>query len=526
MKKILLALAIALIQMITFAQAPAIEWQKALGGTSNEQANSVQPTPDGGYIVSGYTTSSDGDVTGYHGGSSLCGSFGQYYCPNNDAWIMKLDATGAVVWQKAMGGTGIDSAQSILPTSDGGYIMVGNAKSNNGDLSGINLGGEAWIVKLDATGTIVWQKLLAGYGPSGSGNARAYSIQSTPDGGYYVAGMITPYYTNRWVAKINSSGSIQWQNSYAGTSYDYLFSIQTTADNGYITAGQTNSNIPGQAGTVIGYHGNGDAYVGKVGMFDTDIHWEKALGGTSTDQANSIQSTSDGGYIMAGYTYSTDGDVTGNHGGQDAWVVKLSATGDLVWQKTLGGTGSDLANSIQSTSDGGYLVAGSTSSNNGDVTVNHGGSDAWIVKLDATGSPLWQKTIGGTNSDNATSIQLASDGGYIVGGYTSSNDGDVTGNHGGGDAWVIKIGSELSTSNFSVHDELKLYPNPAKSIVYLQTATNASMDKIKITDLSGKVILIQTINTTQVNIEPLASGLYIIEAFSGVEKYMSKFIKE
>lgn len=525
MNKILFILTLALLQITTFAQAPAIQWQKSLGGTSTEQANSIQPTPDGGYIIAGNTTSTDGDVIGFHGGVSLCGSHGQYYCTNNDAWIMKLDSIGALVWQQTLGGTGIDSAQSIQPTPDGGYIMVGNAQSNNGNLTGINFGGEAWVVKLDPTGTIVWQKLLSGYGPSGSGNARAYSIQPTPDGGYYVAGMISPYYTNRWVAKLNSSGTIQWQNSYAGTSYDYLFSIQTTSDNGYITAGQTNSNISGQAGTVLGYHGNGDAYVGKIGIFNTDIHWEKALGGTSSDQANSVQSTSDGGYIMAGYTYSTDGDVTGNHGGQDAWVVKLSAIGDLVWQKTLGGTSYDQANSVQSTSDGGYLVVGNSYSIDGDVVGNHGDSDAWVVKLDATGSLIWQKTLGGTNSDNATSIQLAADGGSIVAGYTSSNNGDVAGNHGGGDAWVVKLGPELFTATFTVQ-VLRLFPNPAKNIVYLQTSTNFSLDKIKITDLTGKVILTQTTNTSLVNIEALASGLYIVEALSGEEKYCSKLVKE
>jgi hypothetical protein len=133
--------------------------------------------------------------------------------------------------------------------------------------------------------------------------------------------------------------------------------------------------------------------------------------------------------------------------------------------------------------------------------------------------------MGGIDSDGASSIQPTTDGGYIVAGSTRSTSGDVTGNHGDNDAWVVKLDPELSTTTFATQ-ELKLYPNPAKSILQLQTATNASLDKITITDLTGKVIITQTTNTSQINIEPLASGMYILEAISGEEKYCSKFVKE
>ena len=523
MKTTITILALCLIGTISFAQAPAIQWQKTLGGTGDEKVNSIQPTPDGGYILAGTTTSYDGDVTGYHGGTSMCGNHGSQTCKNNDAWVVKLDAVGAIVWQKTLGGRENDEVNSIQPTPDGGYIMVGNTQSTDGDLTGINLGGEAWVVKLDATGTIVWQKGLVGYGPSGSGKVRAYSIQLTLDGGYITAGSITPFYTNRWVAKLDATGTIEWQSSVAGTSYDYLFSIQTTLDGGYIIGGYTESTDG--AGWVYGYHGFVDAYVGKL-TSSGSIEWQKALGGaTGHDQAQSIKPTPDGGYIMVGFTQSTDGDATGNHGITDAWVVKLSTTGTIVWQKTLGGSSIDEANSIQTTIDGGYLVAGSAYSTNGDVTGNHGGQDAWLVKLDATGAIVWQKALGGTANDYANSIQSTTDGGYIVAGYTNSSDGDVTANHGGSDAWLVKLEPELSTTTFATQ-ELKLYPNPAKSILQLQTATNASLDKITITDLTGKVIITQTTNTSQINIEPLAAGMYILEAISGEEKYCSKFVKE
>ena len=169
------------------------------------------------------------------------------------------------------------------------------------------------------------------------------------------------------------------------------------------------------------------------------IEWQKCLGGTNDDRAYSIQQTSDGGFIVASITGSNDGDVSGNHGYDDAWVVKLNSSGNIEWQKCLGGTSYDVANSIQQTSDGGFIVSGYTGSNDGDVSGNHGVYDYWVVKLNSSGDIEWQKCLGGTDYDYAYSIHQTSDGGFIVAGNTASNDGDVSGNHGASDAWVVKL---------------------------------------------------------------------------------------
>ena len=349
------------------AQAPAIEWQKCLGGTADDFANSIQQTSDGGFIVAGETRSNDGDVSGNHGKS--------------DAWVVKLNSLGDILWKKCLGGTGNDYARSIQQISDGGFILTGYTNSNNGDVSGNN--------------------------------------------GYYDA----------WVVKLNSSGDILWQKCLGGTYDDYARSIQQTSDTGFILAGYTFSND----GDVSGNHGFSDAWVVKLNS-SGDIIWQKCFGGTNEDYAYSIQQTSDGGFIVAGETRSNDGDVSGYHGYFDYWVVKLNSSGDIEWQKCLGGTNNDYANSIQQTSDGGFIVAGYTESNDGDVSGYHGGDyDAWVVKLNSSGDILWQKCLGGTIDDRAYSIQQTSDGGFIVAGFTVSNDGDVSGNHGASDAWVVKL---------------------------------------------------------------------------------------
>ena len=510
MKKTITLRALCLIGTLSFAQSPSLQWQKCLGGIGYDQAQSIQPTTDGGYIMAGWTDSADGDVTGNHG--------------SQDAWGVKISNTGSVQWQKVLGGTGSDYSTSIQPTPDGGYIVAGWTSSTDGDITGNHGGYDAWVVKLSSTGSLQWQKALGG-----TADEYAESIQPTTDGGYIVAGYtlsnngdVTGNHGNNdaWVVKLSSTGSLQWQKALGGTGYDSAFSIQPTTDGGYIVAGYTSSTD----GDVTGNHGNQDAWVVKISSTG-GLQWQKALGGSATDQAFSMQSSPDGGYIIAGYSNSINGDVTGNHGSQDVWVVKLNSTGSLQWQKALGGTSDDQAKSVQPTSDGGYIVAGITGSFDGNVTGNHGGQDAWVVKLNSTGSLQWQKALGGTNGDYAKSIQPTPDGGCIVAGYNFSTNGDVTGNHGSYDAWVVKLGPELSTPGF-VKEAIVVFPNPAKTMLTVQNNHQTPFEKIVITDLMGKIVLIQTTNTNQINVEPLASGMYILEATTGEEKLVSKFVKE
>ena len=238
-------------------------------------------------------------------------------------------------------------------------------------------------------------------------------------------------------AQISFAQNIEWQKSFGGDSTDYANDIQQTKDGGYIMAGSSRSI----EGDVTGNHGSSDAWIVKLDS-SGNLAWQKCLGGSGWDEANAIQQTTDGGYVVAGFSSSIDGDVTGNHGSADYWVVKLTANGTLTWQKSLGGSNQDVAYSIQQTTDGGYIVAGWSSSLDGEVTGNHGSDDYWIVKLDSSGNLSWQKCLGGSDDEEAYSIQQTTDGGYIVAGYSYSTDGEVTGNHGGGDMWIVKLAAQ------------------------------------------------------------------------------------
>jgi hypothetical protein len=416
------------------AQSPITTWQKVLGGWGFDQANAITATLDGGYVVAGYSNSINGDVMGNHG--------------NDDYWVVKLDGSGQMLWQKALGGSDYDQANAITATSDGGYVVVGSAYSTDGDVTGNHASADLWVVKLDGSGQVLWQKTLGG-----SGTDIAYAITTTLEGGYMVAGSsnsingdVTGNHGNSdfWVVKLDGSGNIIWQKNLGGSGTDIAYAITAASDGGYVVAGYTYSTD----GNVTGNHGFYDYWVVKLDR-SGQVLWQKTLGGSALDIAYAITASSDGGYVVAGFTYSTDGDVTGNHGEADLWVIKLDGDGHIIWQKALGGSDTDAGRAITASSDGGYVVAGSSRSANGDLSSNNGSDDLWVVKLDGGGTMLWQKVLGGPGNDTAYAVTASSDGGYVVVGATDTSDG--MSNHGFVDYWVVKLGGSLaSTSMYTV----------------------------------------------------------------------------
>ena len=424
--------------VMSYGQAPAIQWQKTLGGSQHDFANSVAITPDSGYIVAGSTKSNDGDVSGNHG--------------NYDYFVAKLSAAGAIQWKKTYGGSGDDEAYSIISTFDGSYVVTGFASSGDGDVTGYHGNTDAWVVKISATGAIIWQKSLGG-----SNLDEIYSIRQTIDSGYILAGITNSNdgdvsgnhgLYDCWVVKLNAAGAIQWQKSLGGSATERAFSGQQTADSCYIIAGGTASND----GDVSGNHGADDYWVAKLSATGS-LLWQKCYGGTGNEDARSIIQTADGGYIMAGSSDVASGDITVNYGASDYWLVKLSATGALQWQKSFGGSGIEYPSSVIQMPDSSYVASGTTLSNDGDVSGNHGSFDTWIVKLTAAGVKQWQKSLGGTQAEDnyfmGTDIHKTNDAGYVVCASTASNDGDVSGGHGLFDDWVVKLNCGFSVGDIT-----------------------------------------------------------------------------
>lgn len=317
-----------------------------------------------------------------------------------------------------------------------------------------------------------------------------------------------------WIVKLNNIGDIEWQKSYGGSSTDEAYSIHQTTDGGYIVAGTSTSNN----GDVTENHGYSDFWIIK--LFDNgDMEWQKSYGGSEFDIARSIQQTTDGGYIVAGESSSTDGDATENQGLSDFWVIKLNSTGNMEWQKSYGGSGMDEAYSIQHTTDGGYLVAGRSHSNDGNVTGHHGERDVWIIKLDGTGNIEWQKSLGGSDDDGAYSVQQTTDGGYIIAGYSSSNDGDVTENNGQYDFWIVKlVGDGTSTNNILAKPGFSIFPNPTSDILTI-TGFNPEI-KLIITNVNGQTVLKKSVKDYKetIDISGLPAGVYFINGIKFIKK--------
>lgn len=487
--------------------APSIEWQKALGGTHGESANAVQQTSDGGYIVAGNSMSNDGDVTGNHGGG--------------DYWIVKLNPAGGIQWQKTLGGSNVDDAQSIRQTTDGGYIIAGSSNSGDGDISGNHGNYDYWIVKLDSNGNLQWQKSLGG-----SSMDMAQSIQQTSEGGYIVAGSSSSNDGDvsgnhgggdYWIVKLDINGNIQWQKSLGGSSSEQVNSVQQTFDGGYIIAGTTVSTD----GDITVSYGNNDFWVVKLDS-GGNMQWQKTLGNIGDNIGYYAQQTFDGGYIAVGTSFNSSNLESGL---PDYWVIKLSNNGTIEWDKYFGGSFHDNAITIRQTPEWDYIVAGWTASNNGQVTNHHGNLDYWIIKLDSSGNLKWEKTLGGPDFDYLTALELTADNGYIVSGSTGSTSGDVTGHHGMIDAWIVKLSPEqLGIPENQQRHKPNLYPNPAKEFFYLDHLPREST--ISITDMSGRKLFSQKYNEEKIKISTSAfmEGLYMVQVKNREEIILTKKI--
>lgn len=514
MRTICLLIGIWLIPQFIIAQ-PTIQWQKTLGGSYFDEATCIRQTTDGGYIIGGWTGSNNGDVVGFNG--------------IFDFWVIKLNAIGNIEWTKALGGGNDDRALAIRQSNDGGYIVVGFTLSDDGDITNFHGDRDAWVVKLSNAGEIIWQKALGG-----SGWDEAWCVELTADGGFIIGGRSSSTdgdatgnpgnFLDFWVVKLNSSGDIEWQKSFGGSSEETVIAIRQTSDGGYILAGETLS----QDGDVQGNNGNYDFWVLKL-RSTGDLEWQHPLGGAGLDVGTGIYETADG-YVGIGYAGSNNGDITEHKGLLDYWVVKLKKTGELTWQKTIGGTNADYARSFVIESDGSFILAGTTKSKDGDVPYHNGIQVMWVVKMSPTGQIIWQKTLGGTQGEACYSIQKTTDNGYILAGSAWSNDGDVTGVKGKSDVWIVKLAPESVGVEEALEEAttaLEIFPNPAHQSVTLKIPNGATSIDFVISDLQGKEMRRQSIpNGGSVDISAFASGLYQVLALTPAGKVYSAMLKK
>ena len=475
-----------------FAQ-PTIKTQRVIGGSAHDAFYSMCFTNDGGMLFGG---SSNSPVSGNKTDTSR-GSL--------DYWIVKTDSSGHFQWDKTIGGIGSDELRTVLQTDDGGYIVGGYSYSSiSGEKTqkkrGLN---DYWIVKLNSIGNIEWDKA---YG--GSDEDRFSVMQQTRDGGYILGGYSPSNISGEktensrgnndyWVVKVDRLGSVQWDKTIGGNDYDALNCLQQTADGGYILGGVSLSNISGEK--TENSRGSGDYWIVKLDS-SGNIQWDKTIGGNDEDELSSIQLTYDGGYILGGMSFSNiSGEKTHHSRGQsDYWIVKLDSLGNIQGDKTIGGDNAEELSSLEPTHDGGWVLGGWSASNiSGEKSENgRGNRDYWIVKLNRGGDIEWDKTIGGDNEDDRVKVLQATKNIYIVGGASKS---DVAGDktkmkRGRSDFWIVVLEDSNSIINdiTSLQDSHSLKSRENKSIKTFSIYPNPVKDILHIQ--SKKKIMVSLTN--------------------------------
>ena len=348
-------------------------WQRCLGGDDIDRFGSIITCPDGGFIVCGQSYSS------VVGGSTNKGDV--------DAYVIKLNSSGSIEWQKLYGGSRADAAFNIQPTPDGGYIFCGQTISPDGDVvgwhnSGATLNDDIWVVKLNPSGNIQWQKCLGG-----TGRESVPVVQPLASGGYLVVstttsvdGDVTFSYGQEdiWAVQLSSTGSIVWQKSYGGPGPDLSSSVALTPDNGFLIAGTSTSATCLPPGSPYYAHG----LVAKISS-NGNLEWQKCYRTDSTTEYfNDIKMMPDGKFVVAGHKYVVSGINSGGY--TDAMVIKCESNGDVIWRRYAIGDAHDVFASITVLNDGDLIAYGSTTSSGGDVSGQHGAIDAWMVKFGGT----------------------------------------------------------------------------------------------------------------------------------------------
>ena len=520
-KLLLILIAFAFMSLSATAQ---IMFQKTYENDSSSEGYFVKQTQDGGYIITGNTSS--------RGAGSA------------DVYLIRINSNGDTLWTKTYGGTNYDDGEDVEQTSDGGYIIIGGTESFGFATS------KVYLIKTNSTGDTLWTRT---YG--GSGSDWGYSGQQTSDGGYIISGYTYSYGaggSDAYLIKTNSSGDTLWTKTYGASGGDWGDKVKQTTDGGYIIAGYT---------TDFGA-GNENVYLIKTNS-SGDTLWTKTFGGTTGDDAGyDIQLTSDGGYIIAGTSASFGA------GGNDMYLIKTNSLGDTLWTKTYGGTGDDYANSVQQTSDGGYIFTGSTGS------FGAGSSDVYLIKTNSLGDTLWTRTYGGTGYDWADHVQQTADKGYIISG-SSCSFGDTlgvlyliktdsignSGCHQGSTSTItgsphtqvtnpatltsagaiisipgglISRGGAITTictdagmNEIAIKDAVSVYPDPANSFITIHQSTYSINQQLFITNLLGEEIYRQPISNsdqTIIDISHWSNGVYFYQIRNEKEILQGKFI--
>lgn len=432
-----------LLLLISFTSAsaqvsPRIVWQKLYGGLLYDNGVSLHITEENAFILAGTTQSSDGDGEGNHGQA------------NEDVLIMKVSADGRIIWRSVLGGTGKDELVKVIATKDKGYAFIGTTDSNDGDVSGNHGKMDMWAGKIDELGRLQWS-----YCFGGPANDQGFAIAETYDGKFLVGGETGSRTGNikywkggldAWLAKIDVTGNILWSKTLGGVGNERVVALHELDRQRVLVVNTTNSRDKDIKNPI----GKKDVWALALSR-NLDVEWQECYGGTDFDDVIDVIKNKKGNFVCVGTTFSMDVDIRRNHGRGDFWAFEIDEYGNLQWTRTYGGARNEGAAGINQTPDGGYLIYGSTNSEDGPVSEFKGHYDGLIIKVDSSGNQRWGMSCGGEDYDAINSAIELKNGDWMALGYAESTDGDLeqTLKEQGNDFWLMRLSTKPEPIKFS-----------------------------------------------------------------------------
>ncbi|KUG24880.1 hypothetical protein ASZ90_005307 [hydrocarbon metagenome] len=456
---------------------PMITFERILGTSESESAASVKETHDG-YIMTGFYKPDDEDYS--------------YLL------VKKTDLYGKTVWFKTFGtDRDPDGGSDVIVANDGNYVVLGNTESYGAGRI------DFYLLKLDPNGNLIWSKTYGGqYDESAS------EVLQTSDGGFIMCGntkLSASGSRDAYIVRVDAQGNQLWAKNYGGAGGETASGIIETSDGGYIFSGSTTSN------------GTDDfqLWIVKIDANGNEV-WSKTHGGAEWEEAASISPTSDGGYILSGYTLSKGA------GAKDAYLIKVNATGDVIWDKVFGDIHADEFRDAKETPDGGFIAVGYSITF---FSQQNQYRDLFIVKTNSSGDLVWSKLIGSDKNEGASSVRITTDGGFVISGFTDSYSKS-------NNIYLLKFNAAGEITSVYEDDEEKLlqsfilnqnYPNPFNGQTTITFVINKPNDiSLILYDLLGREIKILKQGwynpgeySATIDSEYLSSGIYFYSLRAG-----------
>lgn len=508
--KIVISL-IYLLALTSFIQAQEVthDWAQTYRSETFNEAQDIITTKDGGYIIVGFSEEIKYAESLYWDPLDISCSDPQYtyQSQGKNFYIIKIDADGQLIWEETFGGSNSEIAYAITDTDDGGYIIIGDTDSEDGQVENIQGKTDIWAIKINEDGELLWSKTFGGFNYD-----RATSIAKTQDKNFVIGGYSnTTYITANtgvsmdfWVLKINTNGEIIWQKSMGTIQDDITKSIYPTADGGCVVAGMTQDQV----------------YMVKM-QEDGDILWEKTFDGNRNNVAKILQ-TNAGGFLLAGHSTPTN-----STGSLSYWVIKTDENAEIIWEKRFGGSKTDIATTIIENPDNEIFIAGLSYSSDIQVSESFGYTDYWIVKLNPEGQIIWEKSYGyDVSFENPKAMKPTFDGGLIIAGTTTMSNNSYSG------CWVVKINDgsfpiiELPQSIESpISEATSIYPNPNTGTFTIET-NDTSTKNIQIYNNLGQLIQEKPFNEadTQIDLSNIPKGIYFLSIQTDQQTFTKKII--